>query len=84
MRKFKSANQILIELHVLLYVKSKIERDAGDYIKIMAIEEGYIMARNTGCTPGIWSVRDFVIYLQVHLPKDHTNFELINNFNFKR
>lgn len=37
----------------------KIHTSADNYIKVMAVADGYVMFRNKGCIPLVLSVADF-------------------------
>lgn len=39
-------------------------KEGGGYIKVMAIADGYVMARNKGCIPFCESINDFIVRLE--------------------
>jgi len=48
------------DIHLRIEVGEKIKTRDGSYIKIMAIEDGYVMARKKGCIPFCQSINGFV------------------------
>ncbi len=45
------------------------------YIKIMAIADGYVMARNKGCIPFCETIKEFVLRLKENCDKETTPSE---------
>lgn len=54
---------------------TKIPTSEGNYIKIMAVADGYVMARNNGCIPFCESIERFIARLQQVAKSEHVIIE---------
>lgn len=59
--RFESCSPHKIEIRPRMLHKAgdKIPMIIGDYVKVMAIADGYVMARRKGCYPFVCAVKEF-------------------------